>query len=88
MKIYLFTFGDCYAAIAAVLIQIIYINNWIWCDFTVYIYEPLMDLKTLLSGVPWDIVLLYGGGMAVAEGCKVTLGHMGQIKQLIALITY
>ena len=47
-----------------------------------------MDLKTLLSGVPWDIVLLYGGGMAVAEGCKVTLGHMGQIKQLIALITY
>ncbi|MBU97424.1 MAG: anion transporter, partial [Dehalococcoidia bacterium] len=31
-----------------------------------------MDWKTGVRGVPWDIVLLMGGGFALATGFKAT----------------
>ena len=41
-----------------------------------------MDLKTLLTGVPWDIVLLYGGGMAIAQGCQVITREIDAISNM------
>ena len=37
--------------------------------------EPLMDLQTFMKKVPWHILLLFGGGMAIADGCEV--GELG-----------
>ena len=34
-------------------------------------YEPLLDMKTMTRKMAWNIVLLFGGGMAIAEGCQV-----------------
>ena len=34
-------------------------------------YEPLLDMKTMTRKMAWNIVLLFGGGMTIAEGCQV-----------------
>jgi len=40
-----------------------------------------MDWKTGVRGVPWDIVLLLGGGFALATGFDVWLaGHLGILR--------
>ena len=36
-------------------------------------YEPLLDMKTMTRKMAWNIVLLCGGGMAIADGCQVGL---------------
>ena len=36
-------------------------------------YEPLLDMKTMTRKMAWNIILLFGGGMAIAEGCQVLL---------------
>ena len=39
-------------------------------------YVPLLDWKSTLHNLPWGIVLLLGGGFAIAEGCKTScLSH-------------
>ena len=34
-------------------------------------YVPLLDMKTMTRKMAWNIVLLCGGGMAIANGCEV-----------------
>ncbi|KAG9339212.1 hypothetical protein JZ751_023906 [Albula glossodonta] len=45
--------------------------NW-WCDFrspnTPYV--PLISWKKAQASVPWNIILLLGGGFAMAKGCE------------------
>ena len=39
---------------------------------------PLLNWKVAQEKVPWGIVLLLGGGFAVAKGCEVTSSLLGR----------
>jgi hypothetical protein len=36
-------------------------------------YVPLLSWKKAQDSVPWNIILLLGGGFAMAKGCEVLL---------------
>lgn len=36
--------------------------------------EPLLSWKKAQETVPWNIILLLGGGFAMAKGCEVRAG--------------
>lgn len=38
-------------------------------------YVPLLSWKKAQESVPWNIILLLGGGFAMAKACEVNTGH-------------
>lgn len=38
---------------------------------------PMITWKDFQRLMPWEIVILVGGGYALAAGCKVTCSHVG-----------
>lgn len=34
-------------------------------------FQPLLDWDTVNQKIPWGVLLLMGGGFAVAEACEV-----------------
>jgi hypothetical protein len=40
--------------------------------------EPLLSWKKAQETVPWNIILLLGGGFAMAKGCEVRAGRGAQ----------
>lgn len=36
-------------------------------------YVPLLSWKKAQDSVPWNIILLLGGGFAMAKGCEVSM---------------
>ena len=37
--------------------------------------EKLLTMETVMLKTPWDVLLLLGGGYAIAEGCEVRYGQ-------------
>ncbi len=38
-------------------------------------YVPLLSWKKAQDSVPWNIIMLLGGGFAMAKGCEVNIVH-------------
>ena len=46
----------------------------------------LLDWKTVHSQIPWNVMLLLGGGFALADGCKVGMQYLNSFVGVLLLI--
>lgn len=42
-------------------------------------FQPLLDWDTVNQKIPWGVLLLMGGGFAVAEACEVRTAILNAI---------